>query len=44
MKELVRLGVTAGCGGGNYCPQSMVTRAQMSVFLSVMFNLPPPPP
>ncbi len=44
IKDLVRLGVTAGCGGGNYCPQNMVTRAQMSVFLSVMFNLPPPPP
>lgn len=44
IKELVRLGVTAGCGGGAYCPQSTVTRAQMSVFLSVMFNLPPPAP
>ncbi len=44
IKDLVRLGVTAGCGNGNYCPQSMVTRAQMSVFLSVMFNLPPPAP
>jgi hypothetical protein len=44
IKKLVSLGVTAGCGGGNYCPQSTVTRAQMSVFLSVMFNLPPSPP
>ena len=44
VKELVSLGVTAGCGGGNYCPLSTVTRAQMSVFLSVMFNLLPPPP
>jgi hypothetical protein len=26
-------GVTAGCGGGNYCPDSSVTRAQMAVLL-----------
>jgi hypothetical protein len=30
---LVRNGITAGCGGGNYCPASAVTRAQMAVFL-----------
>ena len=33
--RLVSNGVTAGCGGGNYCPNSLVTRAQMSVFLLV---------
>jgi hypothetical protein len=44
IKELVSLGVTAGCGAGTYCPQSTVTRAQMSVFLSVMFGLLPTPP
>ena len=32
---LARNGVTAGCGGGNYCPDSPVTRAQMAVFLLV---------
>jgi hypothetical protein len=26
-------GITAGCGGANYCPTSVVTRAQMSAFL-----------
>ncbi|MBK8616085.1 MAG: S-layer homology domain-containing protein [Anaerolineales bacterium] len=26
-------GVTSGCGNGNYCPDSPVTRAQMAVFL-----------
>ena len=26
-------GVTAGCGGGNYCPHTPNTRAQMAVFL-----------
>ena len=31
-------GVTAGCGGGNYCPDSSVTRAQMAVFLERGMN------
>ncbi len=26
-------GVTAGCGGADYCPADLVTRAQMAVFL-----------
>jgi len=33
IEELASLGVTGGCGGGNYCPGSPVTRAQMAVFL-----------
>jgi hypothetical protein len=33
IRELVVRGVTAGCGGGNYCPNSLVTRDQMAVFL-----------
>jgi hypothetical protein len=33
IEELVRRGVTGGCGNGNYCPQDAVTRAQMSVFV-----------
>jgi uncharacterized repeat protein (TIGR01451 family) len=33
IEELFALGVTGGCGGGNYCPASPVTRAQMAVFL-----------
>ncbi|MFL6262037.1 MAG: S-layer homology domain-containing protein [Thermoanaerobaculia bacterium] len=33
VEELVRRGVTAGCGGGNYCPTNPVTRNQMAVFL-----------
>ncbi len=31
--------VTAGCGGGNYCPEDLVTRAQMSVFITTAFGL-----
>ena len=26
-------GVTAGCGGGNYCPSDNVTRPQMATFM-----------
>ena len=33
VEMLFHMGVTAGCGGGNYCPASPVTRAQMAVFL-----------
>ncbi len=33
IKQLAAEGVTSGCGGGNYCPDSTVTRAQMAVFL-----------
>jgi hypothetical protein len=33
IEQLASLGVTAGCGGGLYCPQAAVTRAQMAVFL-----------
>ncbi len=31
--NLVAAGVTAGCGGGNYCPNNNVTRQQMAVFV-----------
>src|SRR5690606_31502188 len=33
IKQLVAEGITAGCGGGNYCPEAPVTRAQIAVFL-----------
>jgi len=33
IEELAGLGITGGCGGGNYCPTQPVTRAQMAVFL-----------
>ena len=33
VETIIRDGITAGCGGGNYCPASPVTRAQMAVFL-----------
>jgi len=33
IEKLATTGITSGCGGGNYCPSSSVTRAQMAVFL-----------
>jgi uncharacterized repeat protein (TIGR03803 family) len=33
VEQLAAEGITGGCGGGNYCPTSAVTRAQMAVFL-----------
>ena len=36
---LVARGITGGCGGGNFCPASPVTRGQMSVFLVVTFGI-----
>ena len=39
IEELVRRGVTAGCGGGRYCPADPVTREQMAVFLTTTFGL-----
>lgn len=35
IERLANAGVTSGCGGGNYCPDSAVTREQVSVFLLV---------
>jgi hypothetical protein len=33
IEHLAAFGVTAGCGGGNYCPNAEITRAQAAVFL-----------
>jgi|RhiMetdeSRZDD1v2_1073273.scaffolds.fasta_scaffold56199_4 glucose/arabinose dehydrogenase len=34
-------GITAGCGGGKFCPRAAVTRIQMAQFLVRAFNYPP---
>jgi hypothetical protein len=39
VQELVARGITAGCGGGLYCPTDPVTRGQMAVFLTKTFAL-----
>jgi len=33
IESIFRAGITAGCGGGDYCRDDPVTRAQMAVFL-----------
>jgi len=39
IEALVASGITAGCGGGNYCPDAPLTRRQMAVFLSKALGL-----
>jgi hypothetical protein len=34
IEALVASGITAGCGGGNFCPDASITRRQMAVFLA----------
>jgi CSLREA domain-containing protein len=38
IERLASAGITGGCGGGNYCPDSSVSRAQMSIFLERGMN------
>ena len=33
IEQLAVEGITSGCGGGNYCPATPVSRAQMAIFL-----------
>jgi hypothetical protein len=40
IEALAADGITSGCGSGNYCPESSVTRDQMAVFLVRTFGLP----
>ena len=37
IKKLVELGITQGCGNGNYCPGANVNREQMAAFLARAF-------
>jgi hypothetical protein len=39
IEQLAAEGITGGCGNGNYCPDSSVTRGQMAVFLTKTFAL-----
>jgi len=39
VEALVAAGITAGCGGGNYCPNAPITRGQMAVFLASALGL-----
>ncbi len=39
VEALADSGITVGCGGGNYCPDSPLTRGQMAVFLAKALGL-----
>jgi hypothetical protein len=39
VEALVASGITAGCGGGQFCVNTAVTRGQMAVFLAVALGL-----
>jgi hypothetical protein len=39
VEALAKSGITAGCGGGNYCPDATLTRRQMAVFLAKALGL-----
>jgi hypothetical protein len=39
VEALAASGITAGCGGANYCPDATLTRRQMAIFLSKALGL-----
>ena len=39
IEALAAAAITGGCGGGNYCPNQPVTRAQMAIFLAKALGL-----
>ena len=39
IEALAGAGITSGCGSGNFCPDAVVTRRQMAVFLSKALGL-----
>ena len=48
IQKLFELGISAGCGGGDYCPTAQVTRDQMAIFIirarygaTTAFTVPP---
>jgi hypothetical protein len=43
IEQLAAEGITGGCGGGAFCPNDGVTRAEMAVFIAKTFGLALPP-
>lgn len=39
IEVLVDSGITAGCGGGDFCPNAPLTRGQMAAFLAKALGL-----
>lgn len=44
MEELGTSFISAGCGNGHFCPDGLITRAQMAVLVQRTFDLPMPTP
>ncbi len=42
IEQLYNEGVAQGCGNGNFCPDTQMTRDQMAVFLQRLFGFPLP--
>jgi hypothetical protein len=40
IEGLFNEGVTAGCGGGNFCPNANITNGQMATFIGKAFHIP----
>jgi putative Ig domain-containing protein/matrixin/Ig-like domain-containing protein/S-layer family protein len=43
INRIATLGITVGCGNGNYCPDLVVTREQMAVFIEKALGVFNPP-
>ena len=39
VEALAASGITAGCGGGNFCPNNTLTRVEMAIFLAKALGL-----
>jgi len=39
VEALAASGITAGCGGGNFCPNNTLTRVEMAIFLAKAMGL-----
>ncbi len=40
INQIAAKGITGGCGNGDFCPDNLVLRGQMSVFLETTFGIP----
>jgi N-acetylneuraminic acid mutarotase len=40
IEKMWQTGVSSGCGGGMFCPDRPITRAEMAIFLVRAFNIP----
>ncbi|HET9531618.1 MAG TPA: RHS repeat-associated core domain-containing protein [Blastocatellia bacterium] len=43
IEQMALRGITLGCGGGDYCPDDVVTRQQMAAFIIRALGAPNPP-